>query len=49
MRIYLADTSAWHRSTHAEVAAAWANRLAADSLATCSQVRLEILYYLRFR
>jgi predicted nucleic acid-binding protein len=47
MRIYLADTSAWHRSTHGAVAAAWANRLAADSLATCSQVRLEILYSAR--
>jgi predicted nucleic acid-binding protein len=45
--LYLADTSAWHGAAHAEVAAAWERRLAADSLATCAQVRLEILYSAR--
>lgn len=45
--LYLADTSAWHRSTHPEVAASWRQRLAADTLATCAQVRLEILYSAR--
>lgn len=45
--LYLADTSAWHRSTHAEVAAAWERHLNDDALATCSQVRLEILYSAR--
>lgn len=45
--LFLADTSAWHRATHPGVAAAWERRLMADSLATCSQVRLEILYSAR--
>lgn len=45
--LYVADTSAWHRSTHPEIAAAWQRRLNDDSLATCSQVRLEILYSAR--
>ena len=47
MTLYLADTSAWHRSTHAEVAAAWERHLNGNALATCSQVRLEILYSAR--
>jgi predicted nucleic acid-binding protein len=47
LNVYLADTSAWHRAAHREVAAAWEHRLAADALATCSQVRLEILYSAR--
>ena len=47
VKIYLADTSAWHRSRHPEVAAAWEHRLLDDSLATCVQVRLEILYSAR--
>lgn len=47
MTLFLADTSAWHRSTHPEVAAAWEDHLLSDSLATCSQVRLEILYSAR--
>ncbi len=47
MKIYLADTSAWHRATHIEVAAAWEARLATDQVATCAQVRLEILYSAR--
>ncbi len=45
--LYLADTSAWHRSAHSEVAEAWARRLSDDTLATCSPVRLEILYSAR--
>lgn len=44
---HLADTSAWHRATHPAVAAAWQQKLAADSLATCTVVRLEILYSAR--
>lgn len=47
VKIYLADTSAWHRATHREIAVAWESRLATDSLATCAQVRLEILYSAR--
>jgi len=45
--LYLADTSAWHRANHPEIAVAWARCLSDDSLATCSQVRLEILYSAR--
>lgn len=45
--LYLADTSAWHRARRPEVAAEWTHRLTADSLATCAQVRLEILYSAR--
>lgn len=41
--LFLADTSAWHRSQHPDVLALWAQRLREDVLATCSQVRLEIL------
>lgn len=47
LTLYLADISAWHRSAHGGVAEAWASRLADNSLATCSQVRLEILYSAR--
>jgi predicted nucleic acid-binding protein len=47
LTVYLADTSAWHRATHPVVAAAWEHRLSTDSLATCTQVRLEILYSAR--
>lgn len=47
LTVYLADTSAWHRATHSTVAAAWEYQLATDSLATCTQVRLEILYSAR--
>jgi predicted nucleic acid-binding protein len=47
LTLYLADTSAWHRAIHPPVAAAWEQRLATDSLATCTQVRLEILYSAR--
>lgn len=47
MTLYLADTSAWHRSTHATVADAWGRHLDADVIATCAQVRLEVLYSAR--
>ncbi|MDX1631990.1 MAG: PIN domain-containing protein [Thermoanaerobaculia bacterium] len=47
MILYLADTSAWHRAEAPEVAAAWKRRLMDDTLATCAQVRLEILYSAR--
>ena len=47
MTSYLADTSAWHRSTHPRIAQAWEDHLMSDSLATCSQIRLEILYSAR--
>ena len=45
--LYLADTSAWHRARDPQVAAAWADRLGNDTLATCRQVRLEILFSAR--
>lgn len=45
--LFLADTSAWHRSTHPAVADQWERRLMDDSLATCSQIRLEILFSAR--
>jgi len=47
LTLYLADTSAWHRAKHPAIAAAWEQRLASDILATCTQVRLEILYSAR--
>lgn len=47
LTLYLADTSAWHRASHPEVAASWERKLAANSIATCSLVRLEILYSAR--
>ena len=47
MTLYLVDTSAWHRSTHHEVADAWERRLHEDRIAICDQVRLEILYSAR--
>ncbi|MGH9138236.1 MAG: PIN domain nuclease [Acidimicrobiales bacterium] len=43
----LADTSAWHRSRHAAVAERWADHLVTDEIATCHQVRLEVLYSAR--
>jgi predicted nucleic acid-binding protein len=45
--MFLADTSAWHRAAHRSVADAWERRLVDDELATCSQVRLEILFSAR--
>lgn len=47
MTLYLADTSAWHRSQDASVAETWETRLAADAIGTCAQVRLEILFSAR--
>ena len=46
-KLLLVDTSAWHRSGHDSVAASWAERLGADELAICPQVRLEVLYSAR--
>lgn len=47
MRLYLADTSAWHRATNPAVSVAWEQQLVADTLATCPQIRLEVLYSAR--
>lgn len=47
LTLNLADTSAWHRSDHPEVSAAWRRRLEADSIATTDPIRLEILYSAR--
>lgn len=47
MTLYLADTSAWHRSQDVSVAQTWETRLAADAIGTCAQVRLEILFSAR--
>ena len=47
LTLYLADTSAWHRAMHPAVAAVWEQRLATDTLATCAQARMEILYSAR--
>lgn len=44
MTKFLADTSAWHRSRHADIASEWQERLALDQMATCAPLRLEILY-----
>jgi predicted nucleic acid-binding protein len=43
-RIFLADTSAWHRSGHAAVAAEWRRLLEDDAIATTVPIRLEVLY-----
>jgi predicted nucleic acid-binding protein len=45
--LFLADTSAWHRATHRAIADEWGRKLVDDQLATCSQVRLEILFSAR--
>ena len=44
---YLADTSAWNRSTASSDR--WAELLGADRLAICAPVRLELLYSARGR
>jgi predicted nucleic acid-binding protein len=44
---YLADTSAWNRSTATRDR--WAELLGADQLAICAPVRLELLYSARSR
>lgn len=46
-RLLLADTSAWHRSGHPEVAEAWRRLLEEDVIATTEPVRLEVLYSAR--
>ena len=43
-RILLADTSAWHRSGHPEVAAEWRRLLEGDQIATAAPIRLEVLF-----
>jgi predicted nucleic acid-binding protein len=45
--LYLADTSAWNRSTASSDR--WAELLGADQLAICPPVRLELLYSARSR
>lgn len=45
MPLFLADTSAWHRS--GQVAEQWSARLEAGELALCEPVALEILYSAR--
>lgn len=41
------DTSVWHHRQHSVVQARWLELLAADQLALCDQVRLEILFSAR--
>lgn len=43
-RILLADTSAWHRSRHPNIAAEWRRVLDEDVIATTIPIRLEVLY-----
>ncbi|MHB8589559.1 MAG: PIN domain-containing protein [Candidatus Dormibacteraceae bacterium] len=43
-RVLLADTSAWHRSRHPEIAAEWRRVLNDDMVATTVPIRLEVLY-----
>ncbi|MGH3092489.1 MAG: PIN domain-containing protein [Gaiellaceae bacterium] len=45
MALYLADTSAWHRSGQAEEL--WSSLLDEDALALCGPVTLELLYSAR--
>ena len=45
MALFLADTSAWHRSGRAEER--WSSLLDSDSLALCAPVTLELLYSAR--
>ncbi len=47
MTLILADTSAWHRADRGAVGDLWGRLLADDALATCAQVRLEILFSAR--
>jgi predicted nucleic acid-binding protein len=47
VQAYLADTSAWHRSTR--VAERWSALIDDDQLALCTPVALEILYSARTR
>jgi hypothetical protein len=47
LTLLLADTSAWLRRGHAGVLDDWQRRLAANEVATCAQLRLEILFTAR--
>lgn len=47
MTPFCVDTSAWHHSTHPEVALEWTRYLERDQLGLCDQVRLEILWSAR--
>ena len=47
MALYLADTSAWHRSS--QVLDRWEELVTADDLALCLPVRLELLHSARGR
>lgn len=42
--LFLADTSAWHRATHPDIAPRWGELLARDEIATTEPVMLEVLY-----
>ncbi|MGH3666282.1 MAG: PIN domain-containing protein [Egibacteraceae bacterium] len=43
--VLLVDTSVWHRATHADVMAAWRDRI--DRIAVTPPMRLEVLYSAR--
>ena len=43
-RFLLADTSAWQRSRHADIAVEWRRVLDEDLVATTALIRLEVLY-----
>lgn len=45
--VLLADASAWHRHRHPRVREEFVAAVAADQIATCSIVRLELLYSAR--
>ena len=45
--MFLADTSAWHRSRHPAVVDEWTSRLGRDGIGTTTPVRLEALYSAR--
>lgn len=43
-RAYIADTSAWVRTSHPDVKDEWAEALRARQIATCPIVKMELLY-----
>lgn len=47
MSLLVADTSAWHRSDHPEVARRWRQELLADRVAATPPMRLEVLHSAR--
>lgn len=47
MSLLVADTSAWHRGDHPEVARRWRQELLADRVAATPPMRLEVLYSAR--